>query len=538
MNRTNAAQRIRLASPLLASLLAPAISIGVVAALGACTTTHDGSDTSTPVVTTGIDPVEFVGYHNEVTLDPTKFHALASGLFGSDAQGGKILPEQTLAPGLFVDAAADQQTPDQVDLTFSFDDGTPNHRKIAVTPASFAIGSVFVTTVDAALAKMQADNAPVNGVAVTGQGESYFLEYRMYSSQGGRVSFGVRGVGGVYTLVLDVTSPHMSLTPGQLNTAADHDGPYDTVAGTVYFHMSKDDFDFFVNHAYGEGATGKQNFTDFELVPHNWLHLTVTPHLDQQFVNVSFVVIGTDGSKTAFANAPASVPAGTAFQNAVDTNMTNTINQEKVKVGSSNPWSVPFYYDSPNQGGVVQVIAQGAQGVFTVAYGVETPHHMLKDVPLVQFEPVTIPPDDGSASASCVQLGNTEAPKGTLDITFSASTQVISSPDLKGPLKGPISCSVYHSSDVTVEGPNANAVSVQDFALPNADLTATPAPTFTTNAFFAGDYQVLCFMDLNGNNIADPGDPVTLPIGSDPVECDKNPTAVQFAILYPVGGGG
>ncbi|MEO7113448.1 MAG: hypothetical protein ABI183_23615 [Polyangiaceae bacterium] len=357
----------------------------------------------------------------------------------------------------------------------------------------------------------------------------------MYSSQGGRVSFGVRGNGGVYTLVIDVTSPHMSLTPGQLNTAADHDGPYDTVAGTVWFHMSKDDFDFFVNHAYGQGATGKQNFKDFELVPHNWLHLTVAPHLDQQFVNVSFNVIGTDGSSTAFANAPASVPAGTTFQNAVDRNMTNTINQEKVKAGTSTPWSVPFYYDSPNQGGIVQVIAQGSGGVFTVAYGVETPHHALKDVPLLQYEPVTIPPDDGSANASCVQLGGTEAPKGTLNLTFSASEQVKNSPDLHVPLIGLVSCSVYHASDVTVEGPSATAVSVQDFALQNADLGSATAPTFTTDAFFAGDYQVLCYQDLNNDGKADPGDPVTLPIGSDPVECAANPTVVQFAILYPVG---
>jgi hypothetical protein len=513
-----------------------ALKLGALAAFCACTSTHSGDDANAPVVTTGIDPVEFVGYHNEVALDPTKFHALASGLFGTDAQGGKILPEQTLAPGLFVDAAADQQTPDQVDLTFSFDDGTPTHRKIAMTPASFAMGTVFVTTVDAALAKMQADNAPVNGQPVTGQGESYFLEYRMYSSQGGRVSFGVRGDGGVYTLVIDVTSPHMSLTPGQLNTAADHDGPYDTVAGTVWFHMSKDDFDFFVNHAYGEGATGKQNFTDFALVPHDWLHLTVTPHLDQQFVNVGFQVIGTDGSKIAFANAPASVPAGTTFQNAVDRNMSNTISQEAAKAGSSTPWSVPFYYDSPNQGGVVQVIAQGAGGVFTVAYGVETPHHTLKDVPLLQYEPVNIPPDDGAASASCVQLGGTEAPKGTLNITFSASSEVKNSPDLHVPLVGLISCSVYHSTDVHADGPIPGAVSVQDFSLPNADLGAATAPTFVTNAIFAGDYQILCYQDLNKNGIADPGDPVTLPIGSYPVECTANPAAVEFAILYPAGG--
>ncbi|MGH7286003.1 MAG: hypothetical protein ACRELY_31165 [Polyangiaceae bacterium] len=513
------------------------LKVIALAAVCACTSTHSGDDTQTPPATTTVQPVEFVGYHTEVPLTPNDFHPLASGLFGADAQGGKILPEQTIAPGLFVSSAADQQTPDQVDLTFSFDDGSGTHRKLAMTPASFQIGSLFVAAVDAALATMQGDNQQTNGQGgTTGQGESFYLEYRMYSSQGGRVSFGVRGNGGVYTWVLDITSPHMSLDPDKLNTAADHDGPYETVAGTVWFHMQKDDFDFFVGHAYGVGATGKQNFTDFALVPHDWLHLTVKPHLDQSFVDVSFDLIGTDGSRTAVANAPASVAAGTTFQAAVDRNMSNTIAAEQAKPGSSTPWSVPFYYDSPNQGGVVQVIAQGSGGLFTVAYGVETPHHPLKDVPLLQYEPVTLPPDDGAASASCQDLGHTPAPKGTLNITFQASDEVKNSPDLQGPLVGDISCSVYHSTDVHADGPIPGAVSLQDFALPGADLGSATAPTFTTNAFFSGDYQVLCFQDLNKDGNADPGDPVTLPIGSYPIECDVNPATVEFAVLYPKGG--
>ena len=47
----------------------------------------------------------------------------------------------------------------------------------------------------------------------------------------------------------------------------------------MWFHLTKDDFDYFVDHAYGKDATAAQNFNDFALVPHTWLRLTVTPHL-------------------------------------------------------------------------------------------------------------------------------------------------------------------------------------------------------------------------------------------------------------------
>src|SRR6185312_8429444 len=108
------------------------------------------------------------------------------------------------------------------------------------------------------------------------------------------LSFGVRAALNVYTLVVDVTSPHTGLTPSMIGKPVDTFAPYDTVAGTVWFHLTKDDFDFFVQHAYGAGATSKQNFDDFQLIPHDWLRLTVDPHLDQQFVDVSFDVVTLD----------------------------------------------------------------------------------------------------------------------------------------------------------------------------------------------------------------------------------------------------
>src|SRR5262249_3056139 len=157
--------------------------------------------------------------------------------------------------------------------------------------------------------------------------------------------------------------------------------------------------------------------------------------------------------------------------------------------------------------------------------------------PFTEYEPVNIPPADPNAKATCEQLGDPSivlAQKGTFNITFTASDVVKNSPDLMGrPLKGTIACSVYQASDVTVGGPKTDAVSPQDFSVPMADLNATPAPTFITNELYDGDYQILCGQLIDGGTSPVPGDPVTLPIGSYPIACNKNPVTVEFAILYP-----
>jgi hypothetical protein len=467
---------------------------------------------------------EWVGYHSEVALKPGDFHPLAAGLFGPDAQAGHFVSKD-VAKGLTISAAADPSTPDQSRVTFAFDDGG-KPRTLAVVPASFQIGSLFVSTIDAALAKMQADEA-----AQPGSGESFFIEYRVSSAMGGNLSFGVRAGGGVYTLVVDISSPKTSLNPGQIGMPASSADPSDSVAGTVNFHLSKDEFDYFVDHAYGEGATGNQNFNDFALVPHKWLRLTVSPQLDSGYVNVAFQVLMPDSTRIDLAKAPASISAGDAFRALVDRNMETMLQQEAASAGSSTPWVVPFYYDQPSGGGVVQVLAQGTKGVFQIAYAVQSPLHPIVDVPFLPWKQVTLPPP---TTSTCDQLGDPtimKAMKGTFNITFSASTVITNNP--MGPLTGTIYCSIYHATDVDVTGPKPDAISVQDFMVNNADLTSSPAPSFVSNELFDGDYQILCFQDRKGTGNPAKGDPVTLPIGSFPIACNKNPVDVEFALLDP-----
>jgi hypothetical protein len=496
---------------------------------------EDGSGPATqcppPVTTTAAPPPanEWVEFHVEVPLTASDFDPLASGLFGSAAQAGHFIEGKELSPGIAVTSSADPQTPQQTLLTFSFNDGTNPDRVVAVAPSSFAMGNLFISAVDVAMSTMQSEEK-----ASAGSSETFFLEHRVTSAMGGKLSFGVRGVLGAFTLVVDVTSPHTGLTPSMIGKPVDTFSPYDTVAGTVWFGLTQAEFDFFVSHAYGEGATTKQNFDDFQLVPFNWLHLTVDPHLTQQFVDVSFDVITVDNQRVHVANAPASVLAGSTFQGLVDRNMTTMTAQETQKAGSSTPWTVPFYYNDPNGGGVVQVIAQGQAGNFTIAYAIESPQNALKDVPFVPYQPVKLVPPDASATASCADLGDPSiklAASGTLDITFSASSVILSSTTT--PLKGTIYCSVYQADQVNIGGPLPNAVTLQSFTVPNADLRAMPLPTFTTKAFFDGDYQVLCFQDLAGSGNVATGDPVTLPIGGYTIACNKNPIDVEFAILDP-----
>ena len=210
---------------------------------------------------------------------------------------------------------------------------------------------------------------------------------------------------------------------------------------------------------------------------------------------------------------------------------------EKKKPGSSTPWTIPFYYDHPDGGGVVTVLAQGAAGSFSVAYAVESPRHLMKDVPFLAYKPVVLPPQPPSL-AKCAELGDpaiTLAPAGVFRISFTASDVVKNSPSRTHPLIGTIYCSIFHASEVDIGGPKPGAVSLQDFTVPGADLTQATPPTFTSSTFFDGAFQILCAQDIDGSGGVSKGDPVTLPIGSYPLECNVNPVTVEFALLNPQG---
>src|SRR5206468_2689569 len=129
--------------------------------------------------------------------------------------------------------------------------------------------------------------------------------------------------------------------------------------------------------------------------------------------------------------------------------------------GSSHPWTAPFIYSDPDGGGSVEVRAQGAAGQLRIAYAVESPASFLQDVAFVPFLGQIDIPTGPPKPQAC----GSDSPDrtGKFVVTFSASSTVSGSQDLKAPLTGNVWGSVFKSSDVTVLGPNDGAVAVANF---------------------------------------------------------------------------
>ena len=372
----------------------------------------------------------------------------------------------------------------------------------------------------------------------------YHLEYHVVSPNGGELTIQTEWLeGGTSGVVRFITAaPRTSLTPGAVNTAAFGGESYEQLSGTVFFTLSVDEFSFFSNRAYGITSGALQNFSDFRLQPHNWLRLTVTPRLADELVDVGFEVIAMDGSRVPFARAPASVVAGEQFQQNVIRMVDDMLAAEAAAPGSSRPFEVSFYYDDPEGGGVVSVIAEGRGGVFGIAYAVASPARALEDVDFVPYQGEVRIPDSIPTPQTCVEMGSTEALSGRFHIRFDASSTVRGSALLTNPLVGNVWGSVYRAADVTINGPNEGASPVASFAFENVDITGgLSATTYDIDTLIpGGNYQILGFMDIDmnadlANADPDQGDPVAIPIGGFPMRCADEPITVEFALLLPPG---
>jgi hypothetical protein len=484
-------------------------------------------------------PTEHVGLTTQIPTDRASFDAVASQLFGAEAAKGAYLDDLEVGTGLHLSSAKHPTADDEVALTVQLDTtgAKPPTRTVASVPASTATGKTFIDAVDAALAQTaKVSKEDPEGLA------PWRIEYRSRSAQGGQVTVGV-----VFdpedgtNLEVQAQGPTTSLLPDRINKAAAEGKPYETVYGLVWFDVERDQFDFFANRAYGISAGKSQNFKDFELVPHNWLRLTVTPELDEDRVSVGFDVITVDGRRIPVAKAPASLIAGEEFMQTVFRMAENTAAQEKAKPGSSTPWEVPFYYDDPDGGGVVEVIAQGKDGISQIAYSIESPAKELEDLPFVPYTGKVAVPDDWDKPApTCADVGSKVATQGQFEITYQPSTTVKGS-ELKAPLQGTVYGSVYKASDVKITGPLPGTTAVASIKDEGVDVRNGPSKPFALDADLpAGNYQVLGFLDIDGNaDPADPspdeGDPVMIPIGGFELGCAVQPITAEFAIVLPPG---
>ena len=482
-------------------------------------------------------PVESTGTRLELPIDAAGFQTFAGRTFGDAAAGGDRHHLTEVSAGFLFSVDADDRTADQVIVSIEMEPpglSSTDRRLVTQVPASFAMGKVFIDAVTAAFA--QTDKIIAGGDVM----EDWDLEYRVRSAEGGTLTIGLDYTSLRTLLTLDFASPQTSLQAGQVNTAALVGDPYETVGGTVWFGLSRDEFDFFSHRAYGVSAGAEQNFKDFLLHPHDWLRLTVTPQYALGVVDVQFEVLTVDGRRVLLAKAPASYVAGEQFQANVERLADEMRAQETAAPGSSTSWTAPFVYTDPDGGGSVVVNAQGKNGTLKIAYVVESPASFLQDVGFVPFLGQIDLPTGPPVPQAC----GTDSPNSTgrFVATFSASSTVSGSQDLKAPLVGNVWGSVFKSSDVTVLGPNDGAVAVADFAFDNVDVrdpSLLRAYEIATDLPF-GDYQILGFMDIDANaNPASPGpdtgDPVMIPIGGFTLDCGVQPVNVEFAILLPEG---
>tara|TARA_R110002072_G_scaffold977_2_gene8044 strand:+ start:486 stop:2174 length:1689 start_codon:yes stop_codon:yes gene_type:complete len=481
---------------------------------------------------------EYVGVEVGIPMEEAQVLSVLSQLLGAEAASGAHLMNFELQPGLMLSSTDDSRSSEQqilqVDMRVSNEDVTPAQRTLFRGPASYAYGAIFVDVVAAALQELRNNS---DGMS------PFTLEYRSRSALGGQLAVIVDFAqdSGIQ-LKVDVNTPRTSLIPGNINQPYLSGAPYESIYGLVNFTLSRDQFDFFSTRAYGLSAGANQNFNDFLLLPHRWLRLTVTPLLDDLTVDVGFEVVTVDGRRVDIARAPASVIAGEQFRETVF-RMVDNMNEAELRLpGSSVPWSVPFYYDDPAGGGVVEVLARGSEGQFRIAYAVETPVNQLQDTEFLAYQgSVEIPDDWDAARPTCAELGSSAALEGRFELRFNASSTVRKSKNLDGPLRGTVVGSIFRAEDVTLTGPKEGAEAVYAFRFDDVDVTSldgSPQSYGIPVTLGAGDYQILGFMDIDGNEAIggggpDANDPVMIPIGAYAMECAVQPTTVEFAILLP-----
>lgn len=487
-------------------------------------------------------PVEYVGLTVERPFaTEAELLAILDPIFGEASRTGAGHRDLELQPGLFLTVSPDARTPEQAIVTMEMEtvrEDAVARRIILQVPVSFTYGGVYISAARAALDRT---------MGVLAEGDTmrpYHLEYHVVSPMGGELTVQTDWAAGATSgVVRFITSaPRTSLLPGLVNTAAFGGAPYEQLGGTVWFELSLDEFSFFSNRAYGISSGALQNFNDFRLQPHNWLRLTVTPRLEDELVDVGFEVITPEGTRVPFARAPASVVAGEQFQENVGRMVQNMLDAEAASPGSSRPFEVSFYYDDPEGGGVVSVIAQGRAGIFQIAYTVASPARALEDVEFVPYQGDVNIPDSLPMPRTCAEVGSVDATSGHFHVRFDASSTVRNSTSLTHPLIGNVWGSVYRSTDVTVVGPNEGAEPVASFHFENVDVRdgLSPVTYDIPELLPGGEYQILGFMDIDGN--ADPlnadpdeGDPVFIPIGGYDMRCADEPITVEAALLLPPG---
>jgi hypothetical protein len=196
------------------------------------------------------NPIEYISLSLEWGIDGEAFEVFAGRLFGEQAAAGDRHDRTELNPGLTLTVLEDERTADQLIATLAitpaqgFNDAT-EPRVITQVPVGFQVGGVWIDAVRAALARTDALRA---------EGETDFspwnLDYKVRSAKGGALHLSVFiDEQGRTSLRLSTENPKTSLKAGEVNTPAQEGQPFETVSGTVWFTLGRDEFDFFSRRA-------------------------------------------------------------------------------------------------------------------------------------------------------------------------------------------------------------------------------------------------------------------------------------------------
>jgi hypothetical protein len=261
-------------------------------------------------------------------------------------------------------------------LRFEIDGGGTKPREaMAEVALSSALGHTFVALAEAALRTAEAT------FATLGFGAPWELTLRIESESGGEVGVTITGDADArFTLAWEIASPDRPIDSWTVPRAFPAEGEEtkggrEQLRATVHFPITMEDFRQFVDRAYGRDAP--ERFTDFPLLPHSWLHLTVTGEAATPIVLVHFDAITTSGQRLFIAEAPASTDVGGRFVDETLARMQEMLDEEAAQPGSSRPWQTEFYYDDPKTGLII-VSVRGEHGVFDVAYHLEVPPREVK----------------------------------------------------------------------------------------------------------------------------------------------------------------
>jgi hypothetical protein len=268
--------------------------------------------------------------------------------------------------------------------------------------------------------------------------------------------------------------------------------------------------------------------------PHDWYAICIKVADPKMPVSVDVDLRTRDGRRLPIARSPGSIRTATLWVAAIDHLAATAL------VGGDGAVEMPsasFDYRDPDVRGGAVFTASAVNGQVVFDHRSITPPSTLPDLePLTRPE---TPPEPPAADDPCAAVGSVKADAGRLVVDAQLDPSLVTLGGFAVPLSGNVHASIYRSEDVTLLGPNEDAVAVATFTIADVALgSEVPVGRFVSEELPAGTYMVLGFFDVGGDS--DPenprplgGEPISLPLRRVELQCAAQPATVLFDATYP-----